>query len=61
MAPIDIWLGFISLAVVPAGGWTIKKVIDHDKELAVQQLQLTMILDRVDDIRDFLKEGKPIV
>lgn len=61
MAPIDIWLGFISLTVIPVGGWAVKKVVDHDKELAMQQLQLTMILSRVDDIRDFLKEGKPIV
>lgn len=58
---LDLWLGVVTVAILPAGTWAAKKVIAHDKAIAVQDEKLRQILEKVEDIRLFLKEQRPLV
>lgn len=50
---LDIWVGIVTIVIIPLGGWALKKISEHDKALAVYDNKLENIDRRVAELHQF--------
>ncbi len=58
---MELFLGALSTIFLTIGTWATKKVIEHDRILSVRDEKLEQVLSKVEDIRAYLRDNKPLV
>ena len=58
---MEVFLGGVAAVFLGMGTWMAKKVIEHDRALSVRDHRLEMVLEKVEDIRAYLRENKPFL